>query len=145
MKLNNEGIELIKSFEKCVLTVYRDAVGFNTVGWGHRTILPVGDKIDQKKADSLLAEDLEIACNGVKSCVKVLLNDNQFSALVSFAFNLGVSRLKGSTLLRLLNSGKTDESSKEFPKWCKAGGVTLRGLLYRRVAEQELFKKPVRA
>jgi lysozyme len=76
----------------------------------------------------------------VKPLIKVELSDNQFSALVSFAFNLGAGALSKSTLLKKVNANPEDESIRaEFAKWDKAGGKQLRGLTRRRKAEADLY------
>jgi lysozyme len=82
-------------------------------------------------------------CRDVDSLVKVSLNDNQYAAIVSFAFNLGVGNLKQSTLLKKLNAGDFAGAANEFAKWNKAGGKVLAGLTRRRAAEAELFRRPV--
>ena len=75
--------------------------------------------------------------------MKVPLNQAQFDALVSFAFNLGAGALETSTLLKKLNAGKYAAVPQEFEKWVKAGGKTLPGLVRRRTAEAQLFEKGV--
>jgi lysozyme len=145
MKLNQAGIELIKTFEGCSLHPYQDVAGLWTIGIGH-LIKPDEhfDSITQEQAEELLKKDLEQVCRDVESCVKVPLNDNQFSALVSFAYNVGVGALRGSTLLKRLNAGMYQSASESFTPWCKArvNGklVTVMGLYKRRVAESELFR-----
>lgn len=139
MDINEAGINLIKSFESCSLVCYKDAVGLNTIGWGHRTSLPVGATIDQAYADKLLRDDLNTFIGGVKSMVEIALNDNQFSALVSFSYNVGLENLKNSTLLKLVNQGDFEDAANEFQKWDHAGGKVLEGLLRRRLAEKLLF------
>lgn len=76
---------------------------------------------------------------GVSDLVKVPLNQNQFDALVSFAFNLGLGNLKSSTLLKKLNASDYIGASKEFERWNRAGGKVLNGLTRRRIAERDLF------
>jgi lysozyme len=71
------------------------------------------------------------------------VNQNQFDALVSFTYNLGVGALHGSTLLHLVNQSDFTNAANEFPKWDHAGGVVVAGLLRRRLAEQTLFTTPV--
>ena len=71
------------------------------------------------------------------------INDNQFSALVSFCYNVGPGNLKSSTLLRHVNNGKFPEAANEFLKWTKAQGKELPGLVKRREAERRLFLTPV--
>ncbi|MNQ87056.1 Lysozyme RrrD [compost metagenome] len=76
---------------------------------------------------------------GVEQSVVVLFTQEQFDALVSFTYNLGINALKGSTLLRKLNSGDYEGAADEFLKWNKAGGKILSGLTRRREAERMLF------
>jgi lysozyme len=143
MNISQTGIKLIQSFEGCLLVGYKDAVGVPTIGWGHTGGVVVGQRISQAKADELLKQDLKKFENGVREAVRVPLNQNQFDALVSFAYNCGIGALKTSTLCSKLNQKDYKGAAAEFDKWCKAGGQTLNGLVRRRNAEQALFLKPV--
>jgi lysozyme len=140
---NQATIDLIKIFEGVRLDVYLDAVRKPTVGIGHliqpHDGLKVGDTITQEQADTFLAHDLAHACDGVERVVTVPLNDNQFGALVSFTFNLGIGNLESSTLLRKLNVGDYDGAANEMLRWNRAGGHVLTGLTRRRQAERDLF------
>jgi lysozyme len=139
-RINAKGLELIKSFESCRLEAYRDIVGVLTIGWGHTGAdVTEHQKIDQAKADDLLREDLARFEAGVERALKFPVNDNQFSAIVSFAFNLGLGNLSKSTLLRCVNSGHFPDAGEEFLKWDKAGGRVVAGLTRRRKAERDLF------
>lgn len=164
--INRAGLELIKNFEglpdgdptTAKLDPYLDPVGIWTIGWGHairvgndylrgaqnkaraRALYPGGITISQ--AETLLRGDLMDTCRDVDSAVRVPLNDNQFAALVSFTFNLGLGNLKRSTLLRLVNAGDFARAAQEFKKWNRAGGRVMRGLTKRREAEATLFKTP---
>ncbi len=144
-KINNAGLELVKSFEGCVLHSYQDSVGIWTSGYGHTSGVRPGQTISQAEADQNLHEDLSSSEEAVQRLVKVVLTSNQFSALVSFVFNLGEGSLASSTLLRLFNSGETVLAAKEFLKWDRAGGVELPGLTRRRTAEMHLFLTPEEA
>ena len=144
MRVSENGINLIKQFEGCRLTAYQDSVGVWTIGYGWTQ--PVDGKpvakgmvITQQKANDLLKQGVVQYENGVNSLVKVQLNQNQFDALVDFAYNLGVNALKGSTLLRKINTGDYAGAANEFTKWNKAGGKELVGLTRRREAEKSLF------
>ena len=140
MQTSQKGIDLIKKFEGTVLKVYKDAVGKDTIGVGH--LIKAGEHftaLTQQQAEDLLAKDLKQFEIGVTSAVKVALTQNQFDALVSFAFNLGMSNLNSSTLLKKLNAGDVTGASLEFERWNKAGGKPLAGLTRRRLAEKELF------
>jgi len=141
---NQAGVQLIKSFEGCRLTAYKDAIGVLTIAFGHTgpDVTP-GKTITQAEADQLLAQDLAKFEKGVEALVKSNINDNQFAALVSFSYNCGLMNLQKSTLLRLTNAGDFAGASKEFLKWTKAGGKELAGLVRRRQAEQVLFLTPI--
>ncbi|MBX9297603.1 lysozyme [Chromobacterium vaccinii] len=144
MKTNTAGINLIKQFEGVRLQAYQDAVGVWTIGYGHTgPEVKAGIRISQQQAEQLLATDLEKFETGVGKAVTVPLNANQFSALVSFSYNLGLGNLQSSTLLRLLNKGDYTGAAGQFPLWNKAGGNVLPGLSRRRLAEQTLFQTPV--
>lgn len=144
-KTGNAGLELIKRFEGLRLDKYQDAVGKWTIGYGH-LILPE-ERFDRaltpEEATALLQRDLLRTEQGVRRCVTVDLNPNQFDALVCFTFNLGVGNLQSSTLLRLLNQHQYLEAAEQFPRWNRAGGVVLNGLTRRREAERQLFLLPV--
>lgn len=140
MQTSQKGIDLIKQFEGLSLKVYDDAVGLKTIGYGH--LIKKGEvftTLTQKEAEDLLAKDLKQFEVGVSTSVKVALTQNQFDALVSFAFNLGMSNLNSSTLLKKLNAGDITGASNEFVRWNKAGNKVLAGLTRRRMAEKELF------
>src|SRR4051812_23376541 len=100
MHLNDAGVRLIKTFESCVLSVYPDAVGLRTVGYGHRTKMPLGAVITQDEADMWLAVDLADTATAVDNAIMADLNDNQFSACVCLAFNIGPTAFARSTLCR---------------------------------------------
>lgn len=144
MRASENGINLIKKFEGCRLTAYQDSVGVWTIGYGWTQPVdgkPVGKgmTITQQKADDLLKQGVIQYEAGVHGLVTVQLNQNQYDALVDFAYNLGVNALKGSTLLKKLNTGDYAGASNEFTKWNKAGGKELAGLTRRREAEKSLF------
>ena len=140
MKTSANGIKLIQGFEGLRLKAYQDSVGVWTIGYGHTgSDVTPGLVINQAQADALLARDLERFETGVTRLVQVPLNQNQFDALVSFSYNLGLGSLQGSTLLRLLNADDYAGAAAQFPRWNKAGGKELPGLTRRRAAEQAMF------
>lgn len=142
LALGKDGLELIKNFEGCVLKVYLDAIGLPTIGYGH--LIKPGEsftKITQKEAEDLLKSDAQIFVDGVNKLLEVNVTQNQFDALVSIAFNIGLGNLKSSTLLRLVNAGDYKGAADQFPRWNKAGGKVLNGLTKRRNAERDLFLK----
>lgn len=138
----NGGIALIKQYEGLRLTTYKDAVGIPTIGYGHvETPIPPGGTrtITAEDAEQILREDLQRFEHDVNNMLTVEVTQNQFDALVSFAFNLGPANLKSSTLFRKVNSGDFNGAAEEFPKWNHAGGQVLAGLTARRNAEKNLF------
>ena len=140
MKTNQKGINLIKECEGCRLTAYKDAVGVWTIGYGHTTNVRQGDKITQAEADALLAKDIsryESTINNANEKYNYDFNENEFSALVSFAFNIG-------NIIQLTQNGKRSkaEIAEKMLLYVKAGGKTLPGLVSRRKRERELFLTP---
>lgn len=147
MQINQKGIDLIKLFEGFRSEAYEDPAGYMTIGYGHK--LKSGESaesITEEEATILLMQDLEIAENAVSRLVNVYLNDNQFSALVSFTYNLGEGALAGSTLLHELNTENYDAVPAEIMRWNKATvdgvKVEMPGLTKRRTAEHNLWLKP---
>ncbi len=142
-KINQAGLELIKKFEGLRLECYDDSVGVATIGYGHTKTVKTSDigekKITEEQAESLLKKDVAHSESAVERYIDVELNDNQFSALVCFTFNLGAGSLKSSTLRRKLNLSDYSSVPSELSRWVKAGGKTLNGLVKRRHAEGELF------
>lgn len=137
MKISDNGIKLIKSFEGCRLKAYRDAVNVLTIGYGHTGDVKLGQVISQAKADELLKEDLARFEKYVMAYdSKYHWNQNQFDALVSFAFNIG-------NIHQLTAKGTRSiaEISNAMLLYDKAGGTRLAGLSRRRRAEKALFDK----
>lgn len=140
MQIGRKGLELIKSFEGCRLEAYICPAGVPTIGYGHTHGVRLGQIISQKQADDLLLEDLDQFVKAVNRLVIVPLNQNQFDALVSFVFNIGIGAFTSSTLLRLLNQRAYNEAADQFKRWNKGGGKVLKGLVRRRQAEEDLFR-----
>ncbi|MEL6491394.1 MAG: lysozyme [Cyanobacteria bacterium J06634_6] len=138
-RTNANGLLLIKSFEGLRLRAYRDAVGIWTIGYGTTRGVKPGMVISTDEAVKFLQEDLARFEKSINSAVKVPINDNQFSALASFTYNVGPGAFRSSTLLRLLNQGNIRGAADQFPRWDKAGGRALAGLTRRRNAERLLF------
>lgn len=148
-KVNKAGLDLVKSFEGLFLKPYLDPIQIPTIGYG-TIVYENGVKVSMKdpaiteeRAIELLQHELDEKAHNVERMVKVELNDNEFAALVSFAYNVGWQSLEKSTLLKLLNSG-ADRSAvaDQFLRWNKAGGKELAGLTRRRQAERSLFLQP---
>lgn len=141
METNQKGIELIKRFEGCKLQSYKCPAGVWTIGYGHTHMVKPGQSITEKQAETLLRNDLAVFERGVTSATAgCFLTSNQFSALVSFAFNVGVANLRNSTLLKKVRSNPDDKAiAYEFRKWVYANGKPLDGLAKRREAESDLY------
>lgn len=141
MKTSEKAIELIKSFESLRLKAYKCPAGVWTIGYGYTKDVKASMVISQQQAEILLREDLaQIESEVNKMTTYVELSQEQFSALVSFAFNVGIGALRGSTLLKKVRQNPQDLSIKdEFGKWVKSKGATLPGLVRRRKAEADLY------
>ncbi len=138
--INKEGLELIKKFEGFSAKVYPCSAGKATIGIGH-LILP-NEKfttITEQQAIEILNKDLKIAIDAVNSLVTTKLTHNQFSALVSFIFNLGSKAFRDSTLRTVINTAEHLQVPEQLVKWKYAGGKPLKGLLLRRLAEATLY------
>ena len=151
--INPAGIALIKRYEQCVLTAYRnDPSEPWTIGWGNtyyadgKPVMP-GDVLTQAQADALFLTILNrdfvrVVDNAVTSSV----NANQFSALCSFVYNIGTGAFGKSTLRKKVNANPNDPTIRsEFMRWNKAFGKVLQGLTNRRRAEANLYERPVAA
>jgi lysozyme len=147
---NKATIELLKSFEGLKLEPYLDSAGIPTIGWG--TIMyPNGvsvtmddPTITEDQAQQYFEFEVGKKTASIEQMVTVDVNDNEYGALVSFAYNLGLGSLHGSTLLKLLNSGQDrNVVADQFLRWNKAGGVEVAGLTRRRQAERALFLQPM--
>jgi lysozyme len=146
--LSKEGAAFIARFEGFRGQLYNDAAGHATIGYGHLVHHgPIDGSepaefrkgISQDRALELLQADAAKAAAEIARSVKVPLDQHQFDALVSFAFNVGNGAFRESTLLRLLNEGRYDAVEAQLARWNKAGGKTLQGLVNRRAAEAKLF------
>ena len=140
MKINEAGLNLIKDFEGCRLKAYLCPAGVWTIGYGHTQGVKPDMVINQLQAERFLRQDLKRFEDAVTSLVKVPITPNQFSALVSFTYNVGTGALYDSTLLRKLNKKDYKGAANEFLRWNKAGGKVLPGLTRRRLAEKDLFE-----
>lgn len=145
MKTSKAGLNLIKQFESFRAAPYLCSAGVPTIGYG-TTVYPNGikvklsdQKITQQLAESFLQHHVNAIEKDILSLIKVPLKQNQFDALVSFSYNVGVGAFRDSTLLKLLNAGDIDGASKQFERWNKAGGKVSNGLTRRRNAEKALF------
>lgn len=140
MRTGRDGVELIRHFEGCRFDAYLCPAGVWTIGYGHTANVKEGDTIDQEAAEAFLIEDLESFERDVTRLVEVPLTQQQFDALVSWTFNLGVGNLAESTLLKKVNNYQYAEVPEQMMRWVRAGGQVLDGLVKRRAAEAALFQ-----
>ena len=139
MKTSEKLFEKLMEFEGLRTVAYLDAAGKATIGYGHTRGVRMGDKINEYWARELLRQDVERVEHQVLA-LKVCHTEGQLDALVSFAINVGISRLRKSTLLRVIRrGGSASEIRREFKRWVYAGGRKLRGLEKRRAWEAERF------
>lgn len=139
MQYSKEGLALTESFEGCSLVAYRDQVGVLTIGFGHTKGVTEGMTCTQAQAEQWLLDDVADAEAAVNRLVHIAMSQEEYDSLVDFTFNLGIGNFAGSTLLKLLNARDIAGAVEEFPKWDRAGGVEVAGLLKRRLAEKALF------
>lgn len=138
MKTSKKGIELIKRFEGFRSSAYLCPAGVLTIGYGHTKNVHLGDVCTEMQAEQYLSEDLEMAENELNKMQG--LNQNQFDALVSFNFNVGVRNFQKSTLRKEILKGANEVVIRsEFGRWVYAGGKISKGLQTRRKAEADLF------
>ena len=154
MQMSQNGRKLLADWEGIRSKVYDDVAGLPTIGVGHLLtqeennsgkITIQGQDVDYSQGLSeqqvldLLAQDLVRFEEIVQNAVQVALSQNQFDALVSFAFNVGIQAFKKSTLVKVLNNGEYEEVPNQLRRWVKAGGQTVQGLVSRREKEISLW------
>ncbi|MEK6322627.1 MAG: lysozyme [Acidobacteriota bacterium] len=158
MQMSENGLGLLESWEGFELKVYKDSAGLPTIGVGHlltkselssgKTVIngiPVqyADGLTNQQTLDLLSQDVKPAEQAVNSGVKVALNQNQFDALVSFTFNVGVGAFTGSTLLKVLNQQQYTNVPNQLLRWVRSGGQVVQGLVNRRQNEISLWNGQV--
>ena len=140
--MSEQGIALLKTFEGFSATPYICPAGVLTIGYGH-VIKPseclTEAPISREEAEIILKQYVKESEQAVTRLVRVELCQEQFDALVSFAYNVGIKAFEKSTLLKKLNAGKPLEAALELEKWVFAGGKRLPGLVNRRKMERILF------
>ncbi len=146
MKPSDKCYELIKSFEGLKLDAYLDGGGVPTIGYGstmytNGSKVKLGQKIEFKTAQELLEWEVNNKATVINShLLKCVLNQNQFDALVSFAYNVGIGAFANSTLLKkLIKNPNNPEIAYEFSRWNKDNGKTVEGLTNRRKKESDFY------
>ena len=147
MEVNKAGKDLIKRFEGCKLKAYKCPAGLWTISWGltfypDGTKVKEGDVITQQQAEDYFNAIVDDFAKKVDALIKSNVSENNFSALVSFAYNVGIGNFQRSTLLRKVNANPKDTTIRaEFMKWTRANNVVLKGLVRRREAEAKLYEQ----
>jgi lysozyme len=146
MKIDKKGLSLISEFEGLSLKPYKCSAGIATTGYGstyyeNGTRVQMNDApITKQRAEQLLQHTADRFASKVVNLIKKPVTQNQFNALVSFAFNVGSGALASSTLLKLVNINPNDAMiAKEFLKWNKVNKVPVQGLTNRRIKESALY------
>lgn len=141
MRISHNGLDLIRAFEGLRLDAYVCPAGVLTIGFGSTgDHVKPGMRITEDEADALLEKDLERFERGVESLVTAEIGQDEFDALVSFSFNVGLGNLGQSTLLKMLNRSDYMGAAAQFGKWIYAGKKVLPGLVRRRHAEAAMFR-----
>lgn len=142
-KISKAGEDFITQWEELRLEPYKDVKGVWTIGYGHtHGVTENSPPIDKATAELLLSADLRAAEGYVEHLIHVVLNDNQFAALVSLVYNCGTAPLLGH-FGGYVNAGNMTRAAKELLIWNHSGGKVIDGLTNRRKAEQALFLKPM--
>ncbi len=136
-EINAKGLALLKLFESCRLNAYQDQRGIWTIGYGHTGPEVVqGMSMTQEQCELQLKKDLESFYH-LDQYLSEQVNDNQYSALVCLAYNIGLRALKTSTLIKTINEG--EDPTDNWLEWDHTAGVVNQGLRRRRLAELELY------
>lgn len=139
MFTSQKGIDIIKKYEGCKLTAYKCPAGVPTIGYGRTQGVKMGMTITQAQAEAFLKADIK-PLESVLNKMGINYTQNQFDALVSWLFNLGVGNFNSSTLKKKILAKASDvEITDQITKWVNAGGKPLLGLKKRRVEEANLF------
>lgn len=139
MTTSYKGKDIIKSFESLRTDSYICPAGKWTIGWGHTKGVKMGQHITKQQAEDMLVEDIA-PIERMLNAVGINFRQEQFDALVSWIFNLGMGNFSKSTMLKRIVEGADDEKiTDEMVKWVFAGKQRLPGLARRRVAEANLF------
>ena len=146
MKLNDAGYDLICSFEGLSLKPYLDSIKVPTIGYGNtyyldgKRVTMLDASITKDQAKEMFKIIADKFASKVSSLVSSTITQNQFNALVSFAYNVGTGNFQSSTLLKKVNKNPNDTSIRlEFLKWNKAGGKIIPGLTNRRNKESKIY------
>ena len=149
--INQAGVDLIKKWEGFKAEAYRDAVGVLTIGYGTTAMAGVGIdpkpgmRITEAQAEEYLRRGIDKFAREIRPAITAPINENEFAAFVSLAYNIGPGAFRKSSALRHFNQGNKAKAADAILLWNKAGGKVLRGLVNRRNEERALFLTPASA
>lgn len=149
MNINPQTRALIRKYEGCRLKAYQCSAMKWTIGWGNTfyedgSKVQPGDTITKERADRLFVILLDQFAAQLRQLITAKLNDNQFGALLSFAYNAGIGAFSRSTLRKVVNDNPNNPNIRlELMKWVRANNVVLKGLQKRREAEADLYFYPI--
>ena len=145
MRINEAGLDIIKYYEGWSSRPYKCPAGIATIGYGSTWDIN-GEKVNmnhkkvtKELVEALLLREVLHVDHAIKNLVKAELTENMYSSLASIIYNIGSGNFQRSTLRMKLNRGWYEAAADEFPKWRRAGGRILKGLVKRRAKERELF------
>ena len=144
MEFSEKGLALLCEFEGFRANAYRCPAGVWTIGYGSTRSVASGDTITEEEARARMVFELQYYANAVVKACTIELNQNQFDALCSFAYNVGTSGMRGSSVIRAHNRGDYESAARAFALWNKAGGKVYKGLVRRRAAEAALYLEPIK-
>lgn len=137
MKPSPRLLAFLRGWEGLRTTAYDDGGGVWTIGYGHTVGVRQGDTCTPAQAEAWLAQEVTEFAAGVSAAVTAPIEQNQFDALVSLAYNIGIGAFRRSTLLRKINAG--EPAADEFGRWIHDNGKVINGLVRRRAAERSMF------
>lgn len=137
--ISQDGLEKLKRREGLRLKAYEDIGGTRTIGYGHAHGVMRGEEITQLEAEKLLLDDVSTIARAVADAVKQPVTQDEYDALISFAYNVGPTRFKRSDVLKHLNAGDIQRTADALLGWCHVAHKFSRGLFNRRQAEAKQF------
>lgn len=143
MKTSQRGRAKIKEYEGFSTNAYKDVVGVWTIGYGFTKSVKEGDYMSPEEAEKRLSRELVAYEDAISSACTLAPNQNQFDAMVSFAWNVGIAGFEKSTVLKCHNKGDFTAAARAFGLWNKAGGKVWPGLIRRRASEAAMYLEPV--
>lgn len=144
MRLSLKGLDLICEFEGFRARAYVCPAGVWTIGYGSTRNVFSGEEITKEEAQDRIVTELQDYAAAVSRVCTIEPNQNQFDALCSFAYNVGIAGMQGSSVIRAHNRGDSESASRAFALWNKAGGKVYKGLVRRRAAEAALYLEAIK-